>query len=1283
MAPKPDLKAEGKDLSKLITDVRKRPHNFAMLIGKNGLVIEVDKKKSAEMMRKAAKNAGGGRGTWGVMSIESKVIVLDCLVEPPGNLLQAAKKHFAERGNPMRFDFRMPEEPVEEVKEETPKKAPKSKAAPEPEVEEVDDEEDAPEDISKIINNARKRPYNFACLLGKEEPVLVVHRRKPASILIKQAKSEGASARGGWGTLRVEGKVVVLTCEEDPPGTLARGLKLYMRKRGTNMGVKIVSPAGETTEPEEDVEVASQAPSSQEEPSAEPVQADNVVDPSADLLAEFEAQKARLGDNPPAGPAKKFTQLEAALNAAIGATDFGKAGKIVLMAKKLGSTLPDIQTQPLSPEALTAECKMVSKVVEALPDSSRASIESKLISCIEMLNNDDLAGASKAMKTLQDDVIAAALPSESMPEAQRSAIEAIDPRLLDSQITASGISEWNRDKLDAAIEAMREAALAMDAAATPMFDLEDNLTVLETELVRRFDAEDALLSTSLTEDELSIMALPDLQDALDTLRTAGDPDDAGQKANAERIQQELATRASVDAADDILADAQAIDIDKALTSSFAPMVDMLKALTELPDLPDTMRADIEFEISRLGNAVAERQARADKIQTGLKLPKIEVDDPQLATLLDLMEMMPGFNQLDTIADIQQAQQGFSEGVLKGYLAEVPMAGIDHPPVENWGAFYIAYNIGIFKGLGKGIADLADMVVMLGQVAGKLAPYLTNPLKLPAEVAEQGAKEVAEYFKDRDAYVEKREKQVEQVVKIANAINALEQEFDTNAFGVGSQVGAALGKVMAAFEAEFAGKSDEERGEMLGIVVGMIALEVILEVLLALASGGMANAARASLATAQVATKGAKFANHLRKVVRNVPMVKNFMKALGKVDDVADLGKASKLDELKEMVEQLKKKFGGNKPDRKKKPGTDGKGKDTDAGGGGGKDGNGGGRDGDGNGGGKDGDGDGNGGGKDGDDIPPKPDPNELAKKIDDMPADKVAVKEISKALDEAEDITQVAKAASRKLDEIGKQADELQKLADPGAHKRKPPTTEPNKTKWEQQAKALSEAKSETELLRIQVKKKLANPDGMTPEALKELTDMKKTLDENLLKLFDIEPGHAPVNHVNVTDKGLMDRVGRKIDPRFENFKSGSPAKATRFKDPSDFLDAAEAVKVYPDDLGKMHPKVRTEFEAAIANGEDRIALDMPLEDMVGPDFADKIDGFWRAGSATPPVEASKLPASAFSGDATVVYKKIGDKWELITMYPNVKGPDVLTRPANGAGEKIYDAVADAWIDKP
>lgn len=128
-----DLKAEGAELSTLIASVRKRPHNFALLIGKDGLVLEAHPKKSPDIMRRQAKaNGGGPKGAVGQMSLSGKVLTLTCQDDSaPKTLPKLAKKHFSERGLAYKVLLETPSGVVSDDDEEDAKVAegrPRSKA---------------------------------------------------------------------------------------------------------------------------------------------------------------------------------------------------------------------------------------------------------------------------------------------------------------------------------------------------------------------------------------------------------------------------------------------------------------------------------------------------------------------------------------------------------------------------------------------------------------------------------------------------------------------------------------------------------------------------------------------------------------------------------------------------------------------------------------------------------------------------------------------------------------------------------------------------------------------------------------------------------------------------------------------------------------------------------------------------------------------------------------------------------------------------------------------------
>lgn len=107
-----ELKSEGAELKIVLAKVKKKQHNCAMLMSKDGIVLEVHLKKSPEVLVKAAKKAGGmAKGVWGTVTMEGQVLIIDPINDKiPGNLTKVAKKFFGERGLKNRLEIKEPDE---------------------------------------------------------------------------------------------------------------------------------------------------------------------------------------------------------------------------------------------------------------------------------------------------------------------------------------------------------------------------------------------------------------------------------------------------------------------------------------------------------------------------------------------------------------------------------------------------------------------------------------------------------------------------------------------------------------------------------------------------------------------------------------------------------------------------------------------------------------------------------------------------------------------------------------------------------------------------------------------------------------------------------------------------------------------------------------------------------------------------------------------------------------------------------------------------------------------
>lgn len=391
MAKAANLKEEGKRLGGILSAARKRPMRFAALVSKDGVVIEADARKSVSALVKAAKSAGGSpRGGWGVMRVDGKTVTLECESEPVGNFAKLVRSHFSERGHSVKVEASVrseagaeeeakeaeaeaaaPDKKAAEKRDKTPKaKAadPEASEAPEPaeasggktkakaaeerppssaaEAEvSADTDEDYPadpddpdeaEDIAAqagdlfaLLKAARRKPYNFAWMIGGEGLVLKAHRRRPVKALIKQARAAGGGARGGWGVMRVEGSKILLTCAEPPVKGLARRARVWLHEQELKFRVRIQSPDETVLEADEAEDEAALV--SAGEPGAGPTQ-DDFRAVFRDRIGAVDAamRSADLGEG---RVGRKLNLLFPLMDVAIEAGDFVRTGRILNLTR--------------------------------------------------------------------------------------------------------------------------------------------------------------------------------------------------------------------------------------------------------------------------------------------------------------------------------------------------------------------------------------------------------------------------------------------------------------------------------------------------------------------------------------------------------------------------------------------------------------------------------------------------------------------------------------------------------------------------------------------------------------------------------------------------------------------------------------------------------------------------------------------------------------------------------------------------------------------------------------
>lgn len=243
--------------------------------------------------------------------------------------------------------------------------------------------------LGQQIAIARKKPVNFALLMGKDSLVLETDIRKGPDILWRMAKKVSGGSKGARGQMTVNGKVITLTCPDDEaPAHLPKLAVKFFRERGQPYKVVMVTPSGEFSDGEDDgaeadpeAAVGAATPDGAGEGLASPVAEDEEEAMRAELRAmldEMADQIAAAERSQHAGAARKVETLRATIEAAIEASP-GKAASMVRLLKKAVSDALAFGTHPAEGVDVPAQ-----SVVEP-EEAARAERRSKRMQDLEAL----------------------------------------------------------------------------------------------------------------------------------------------------------------------------------------------------------------------------------------------------------------------------------------------------------------------------------------------------------------------------------------------------------------------------------------------------------------------------------------------------------------------------------------------------------------------------------------------------------------------------------------------------------------------------------------------------------------------------------------------------------------------------------------------------------------------------------------------------------------------------------------------------------------------------------
>ncbi|MBB96667.1 MAG: hypothetical protein CML68_18965 [Rhodobacteraceae bacterium] len=495
MAAKPDINAEKKAAKAALSESRSKPISFAALISKDGVVFQADKKKPVDAMVRAAKALGGsGRGAWGTMSSSGSTIVLECDDTPASKIDTLLKKYFADRGQTVKVEIRTgaqdtgptrkPPEAADDIAEPTRTEPDASQpdpdtpddkngqmdteapsrmqappapdtddlGAPDPDTDDPDPPEDPDDpddaldqaaqagDLKSLLLAARKKPYNFALMLGREDLVFTGHRRRTPTKLVKEAKAAGGSSRGAWGSMQVDAKTVVLTCEEAPPAALAKKARRFLKARDLQFKVICRLRTGEIVDSDEDDDILDPPLVAETVPSDTPADAPQPT--PADPTDQTDDQADREALNRQLVSAKQILALFAdaprtrkKLDAALGKARRSARDKDMPAARASLKELAQIaRDAPRTPaEKWTRVVGDLKGMTETIKDTARTHKETRgyltelCSTCVSAASTGDFATADRRLDQVEQAVRAARTPPLNADQLEQ-AVTALAPR---------------------------------------------------------------------------------------------------------------------------------------------------------------------------------------------------------------------------------------------------------------------------------------------------------------------------------------------------------------------------------------------------------------------------------------------------------------------------------------------------------------------------------------------------------------------------------------------------------------------------------------------------------------------------------------------------------------------------------------------------------------------------------------------------------------------------------------------------------------------------------------
>jgi hypothetical protein len=237
--------------------------------------------------------------------------------------------------------------------------------------------------LKKLVKKARSMPIAFGFNPGTaddDDEWLAAHARKAPELLGKMAVTEGAGTRSAFGTFRVDGSELHLTCLRSIP-QLAKKFKKYLKRFKVTLNVVVLDPNGNVID--SDVEVLTDWFKEEED-------AQDLVDDVADAVAE-------------AAEAAEMAPSDVDMTA---------------------------EADPAQAATLTARLKALQPRVVGLPPAAAEKLAAAFRGAVQLIKG-NLLGAAAATIAQMETVVErlAGLPQGTPPVAPPQPAAGADPRL--------------------------------------------------------------------------------------------------------------------------------------------------------------------------------------------------------------------------------------------------------------------------------------------------------------------------------------------------------------------------------------------------------------------------------------------------------------------------------------------------------------------------------------------------------------------------------------------------------------------------------------------------------------------------------------------------------------------------------------------------------------------------------------------------------------------------------------------------------------------------------------